>query len=352
MGVSYSENIILFRGVLTQDEINQIVKKGAVKILQTDTMPLDVPTLQKLNDEYFEKFPDTELRIYSYADCDLSPLAVMNKIKKLSIESSSTFLNIETIYSLNAIRHLRVHTHRLPDNDFLIKIPNLIETLEIDITNKSFDLKSLSRFECLETLGLYKCKKNIEIVSDLKQLRCLKLHGITLPSYSFVNKLPNLKTIAFSRGNIEKFSELYDNNTITGLYLFHLPKINNLDILERLPNLQVAEICQLTNVEKLPDLSKSKLQHLCFENMKNLFDFTSIGSAQHLKSVSETVCPTSLEIDNILPIIQNLNIEQCAFYTSSSRKNELFAKLIEQHKKKCEANTHIVRKILFPNGKM
>lgn len=112
-----------------------------------------------------------------------------------------------------------------------------------------------------------------------------------------------------------------------------MPKINNLDILERLPNLQVAEICQLTNVEKLPDLSKSKLQHLCFENMKNLFDFTSIGSAQHLKSVSETVCPTSLEIDNILPIIQNLNIEQCAFYTSSSR-NELFAKLIEQHKKR------------------
>lgn len=80
-------------------------------------MPLDVPTLQKLNDEYFEKFPDTELRIYSYADCDLSPLAVMNKIKIIN-RKLFNFLNIETIYSLNAIRHLRVHTHRLPDNDF------------------------------------------------------------------------------------------------------------------------------------------------------------------------------------------------------------------------------------------
>lgn len=32
MGVSYSENIILFRGVLTQEEINQIVKRGSKDI--------------------------------------------------------------------------------------------------------------------------------------------------------------------------------------------------------------------------------------------------------------------------------------------------------------------------------
>lgn len=352
MGVLFAENHIHFRGKLSQQEINQIIKTGAIKRLQTDKMPLDVLTLHKLNEEYFAKFPDTELRIYTYEDCDLSPLSVMNKVQKLSIETSSTFLNMEVIYSLHNIINLNIRVPKIQDKDFLEKIPNGIETLELDVESKSFDLQKLSRFTHLETLSLYKCKKNIEVISELKQLCCLKLHGITLSSYRFINELPKLRSISFSGGNIEDFSELYDNNTIIGLYLFHLPKIKNLNILEKLPNLQVAEISQLANVESLPDLSKSNLEHLYFENMKNLLDFNSVMFAPHLKSISETVCPTSFKVEYILSIVQNQNIEQCAFYTSSSKKNEEIEKLITQSKKKCEANSHIVRKILFSNGRM
>lgn len=352
MGVLFTENHIHFRGKLSQQEINQIIKTGAIKRLQTDKMPLDVLTLRKLNEEYFAKFPDTELRIYTFEDCDLSPLSVMDKVQKISIETSRAFLNIEAIYSLHDIIHLNIKAPKIQDKDFLEKIPNCIKTLELDVESKSFDLQKLSRFTRLETLSLYKCKKNIEVISELKQLYYLKLHGITLSSYRFINELPKLRSISFSGGNIEEFSELYDNNTIIGLYLFNLPKIKNLNILEKLPNLQVAEISQLTNVENLPDLSKSNLEHLCFENMKNLLDFNSVMFAPHLKSISETVCPASLKVEHILPIVQNQNIEQCAFYTSSSKKNEEIKKLIIQSKKKCEANSHTVRKILFPNGRM
>ena len=62
MGVFYLEERIDFRGALTTDEIEEIVKRGSVDTLQTNVLPLDLPTMQRLNEEYFSKFPNTELR--------------------------------------------------------------------------------------------------------------------------------------------------------------------------------------------------------------------------------------------------------------------------------------------------
>ena len=352
MGVSFSEDRITFRGDLTTDEIKQIVRNGGVDTLQTDTLPLDVSTLKRLNEEYFAKFPDTELRIYTYEICDLSPLKVMDKVRKLSVETSSGISNIEAVYSLPALSSLCIEVPKIEDKDFFAKIPVSLETLDLDIAAKSFDLKNLTRFTELKILGLHKCKKNIEAISELKQLQSLKLQGITPDSYSFVNDLPKLQNLAISGGNTEDLSELYGNQTITGLYLFHLPKINNLDILANLPNLRTVEVGQLANVSKLPDFSKSKLQHLCFENMKNLLDFKPLQFAPQLKSVAETVCPAALMADSVLPVMLNSEIEQCAFFTSSSKKNKEIEEMANKYNKKCETNAHIVRSIIFPDGRM
>ena len=50
MGVSFSEDRIDFRGKLTDYEIKQIVRSGGADTLQTDTLPLDISTLQRLNE--------------------------------------------------------------------------------------------------------------------------------------------------------------------------------------------------------------------------------------------------------------------------------------------------------------
>ena len=42
--------------------------------------------------------------------------------------------------------------------------------------------------------------------------------------------------------------------------------------------------------------------------MKNLLDFKSLQFDPQLKSVAETVCPTKLTIDSVLPVMLN-NIE-------------------------------------------
>lgn len=178
MGVLFSEDRIDFRGKLTTGEIKQIVRNGGVDTLQTDTLPLDISTLQRLNEEYFAKYPHTELRIYTYGSCDLSLLKAMDKVRKLSVEASSGILGIDAIYQLPALRHLCVETPKIEDEDFLVKIPASLESLDLDIAAKSFDLKPLTRFTELKILGLHKCKKNIEAISELKQLQSLKLHGL------------------------------------------------------------------------------------------------------------------------------------------------------------------------------
>lgn len=64
MGVFYLEERIDFRGALTTDEIEEIVKRGSVDTLQTNVLPLDLPTMQRLNEEYFSKYGAAYLYIW------------------------------------------------------------------------------------------------------------------------------------------------------------------------------------------------------------------------------------------------------------------------------------------------
>jgi len=48
----------------------------------------------------------------------------------------------------------------------------------------------------------------------------------------------------------------------------------------------------------------------------------------------------------------NPEIEQCEFFTSSSKKNKEIEEMANKYNKKCEANAHIDRSILFFDGRM
>ena len=86
--------------------------------------------------------------------------------------------------------------------------------------------------------------------------------------------------------------------------------------------------------------------------MKNLLDFKPLQFALQLKSVAETVCPAALTADSVLPVMLNSEIEQCAFFTSSSKKNKEIEEMANKYNKKYETNVHIVRSIIFFDGRM
>ena len=55
---------------------------------------------------------------------------------------------------------------------------------------------------------------------------------------------------------------------------------------------------------------------------------------------------------SVLPVMLNPEIEQCEFFTSSSKKNKEIEEMANKYNKKCETNVHIVRSIIFPDGRM
>ena len=158
--------------------------------------------------------------------------------------------------------------------------------------------------------------------------------------------------LGLSGGNTENLSELYGNDRISELYLFKQTKMENLDILAKLTELKVAEVSQMARVKELPDLSKSKLEHLFLENMKGLVNLDGVEHAPCLKTITETVCPSHRLLEQLLPVMRNEVIERCAFFTSSSKKNREFEELIKQNGKLCEHNFQEVRALLFPDGRM
>lgn len=352
MSISYCEEYVSFKGELSDNDIKELVSAGKFKRIQTDSATLDKATFKKLNDKYFVSFPEVELRIYTSGDCDIDGISLMDKLRKLSVESSASIVNIEEIYSLENLKSINLEAKSIADKDFLNKLPRGIESLGLKLASKSFDLKGITRFSELKILSLHNCSKNIECVTGLNKLERLKLHGISLKSCTFINEVKSLRMLGLSGGNTENLSELYGNDRISELYLFKQVKINNLDILAKLPELKVAEVSQMARVKELPDLSKSKLEHLFLENMKGLVNFDGIEHARQLKTITEVVCPTHREIKQLLPVMRNEVIERCAFFTSSSKKNREFEELIEQSGKLCEHNFQEVRSLIFPDGRM
>lgn len=352
MSISYCEEYVSFKGELSDNDIKELVRSGKFKRIQTDSAALDKATLKKLNDKYFVSFPEVELRIYTSGDCDIDGISLMTNLRKLSVETSASILNIEEIYSLEYLKSLDLEVKSIADKSFLESLPIGLEYFGLDLASKSFDLKDITRFSELKILSLHKCSKNIEYLEGLNKLERLKLHGISLESCTFINGVKSLRMLGLSGGNTENLSELYGNDRISELYLFKQTKLNNLDILAKLPKLKVAEVSQMARVKELPDLSKSKLEHIFLENMKGLVNFDGIEYARQLKTITEVVCPTHREIKQLLPVMRNEVIERCAFFTSSSKKNREFEELIKQNGKLCEHNFQEVRALLFPDGRM
>ena len=352
MSISFCEDYISFTGELSDNDMKELVKAGQIDRIQTDSAALDKATLKKLNDKYFVSFPEVELRIYTCGDCDIDGISLMTNLRKLSVETSASILNIEEIYSLENLKSLNLEVKSIADKDFLDKLPRGIESLGLKLASKSFDLKGITRFSELKILSLHNCSKNIESVAGLNKLERLKLHGVSLESCTFINELKSLRMLGLSGGNTENLSELYGNDRISEFYLFKQTKLNNLDILAKLPKLKVAEVSQMARVKELPDLSKSKLEHLFLENMKGLVNLDGVEHAPCLKTITETVCPSHRLLEQLLPVMRNKVIERCAFFTSSSKKNREFEELIEQSGKLCEHNFHEVRSLIFPDGRM
>ena len=337
-------------GGLTKKQLDEIVSIGVMDRIQFAAVP-EESCLRALNEQYYSKYPQTGFRIYGlYDECDLSFLKYLTNIEKLSIESSGTVVGTDSFTAISNLKKLRFCVYLFQDFNFVKSIPKTLEQLAISTKSTAFNLSLLEPFQSLKVLHLHAYKKNIESLVNLKGLESLMLIGITPKSYDFLNQLNNLRLLKIHRGNKNDFSEIYGNNSITALQLFRISHLNSIEVLSQLPNLEAVELCQLPHVKQFPVLaSHTKLKHIHLDDLKSLSDFKAIESIPNLNSFSFSVCPPTIETEQILPVLRNKSLARCSFFTANSKKNQQITELIKENKKQEYNNFITVRNLLFSN---
>lgn len=346
---SYDSNYYLsLRGRLDEKDLQEIIAIGEMDRIQADFMP-HPEDLAMLNEHYYSRYPQTGLRLYALGEkADLSVLACMTNIQKLSIQTNRSVDHIEVLSQLLSLKKLQIYVDLLNNFDFIDDVPISIEQFALSTKSKAFDLSRLTRFTNLKVLRLIRYKKNIDALAALSELVSLNIEGVTPESLAFINTLQNLKRLKIHYGNINDFSELYGNESITALKLFRITNLADAEIIAQLPNMEAVELSWLRHIDKLPDLSEhKKLKHVLMDDMKTLTDLSGLEHCASLESFHFSVCPSIFEQEHLLPVLRNPSVRQCSVYTSSTKKNEQFRKLIKESGKINDNNNKIIRKLLY-----
>ena len=351
VGIGTNSGYISIHETFTKSDLEQLLEHKNIGFdrIQTEEM-LDKQSFLLLN-EYFLKYPEIGFRWYNLIDNgDLSNLKYLTAVSILTIESGykRQITNLSVLSGLNNLRILTIHAEMLTDHSFLETITPELAHLWLGTKSATFDLTALKKFQKLRRLSLHKCKKNIEIITELPALYELTLRGITLNSLKFINDIKSLRVLKVKLGSTNCFSDLNGNMAIIALELFKISKLANLDFLKDTHSVRVLKVRELMNVVSIPDLKGHvNLRHIELDNMKNLTDFSGLVNAPSLRSVSAVVCPPKLELDDIRPILEVECLKQCCFYSSSARKNVEINNLILAYGKLNERYNGEVRELLY-----
>lgn len=203
--------------------------------------------------------------LYGIQQFDISFLRRMPHLQHLSIEchlrSTPDLIDFSVLKELK-LKSLSLDAFDLYDYRFLQELDSNIEELTILADGKSvlFDCRWLMQYKNLHTLWLgKKAKKNIESLAEIPSLRSLSLRGISLKSFDFLKQLSLEKLYLLWNSNNE-LDELKELQSLKEIGLWRINKLENIDFISDLVNLEVIKMQDLKHIKALPDLSK--LSHL------------------------------------------------------------------------------------------
>ncbi len=246
--------------------MEEIVHNPSIKWIQMGK-DLDLPqkAYRKI-DEILERRPDIYFRIYGiYGDepFDLSVLGLMPHLTRVQLDARLTedrdAINFEYLCELRNLKGLHLELFDCRDYSFIKNLSSELEELAIMAETASggiqFDCGWLLRYEKLRSLFLgKKARKHLESISGLPTLKKLSLRGIKVADFSFLKEL-SLESFALLYCGNNDLSGLGDLETLRELELWRIMKLENLDFLSSLVNLETLKLQDLNHVKTLPDMS-------------------------------------------------------------------------------------------------
>ncbi len=166
---AWSKNLfqdrVEFNDFLNAEEVETLVDNKNLKVLQCST-PVQPLTWDRLNEQFFTRRPDVELRLYGYYSqvCDLSFTARMANVRYFLADCLMDASGMENIASMEKLEKLCIGIYHLESFDFLKLVTPHLKKLQLGRTrSKKPDLSLISRFQTLEGLYIEGQQKNIEV---------------------------------------------------------------------------------------------------------------------------------------------------------------------------------------------
>lgn len=256
------------------------------------------------------KHPEVELRAYGSSDGSITDLDFLRFFPHLRRFSADELYN-----SLTSI-------------DGLGFLPDDVESLTIGQTKKRLSMAPLRRFERLQRLYVEGQTKDLDVISELQELRSLTLRSITLPGLAILRPLHNLRALDLKLGGTKDLSELPNLGQLEYLELWMVKGLSDLSPVQDVPKLEYLFLQSLRQVTSLPEMSGlTALTRVWLETMKGLTNLSPLRDAPALRQLVLVNMP-HLKPEHLQPIVGHPTLTTLGAGLGSDKKNEAVRALL------------------------
>ncbi|HEY1680013.1 MAG TPA: hypothetical protein VGF98_00025 [Candidatus Tumulicola sp.] len=278
--MSESKHLEIERG-LTDDFS---IPSGIQRISFDERLPQD--DLEKLGNELYHR-PE---------------IAVAACFRHVSLRSKRTLepiTDLEFLRYFPNIRNLYIDLWELIDISGLRYIRSLESFSLGETKTKRHSLRFLEMFPNIRELSLEGHVKGIDAIRSLQKLECLRLRCVTLPDTSILEPLQDLRTLELVLGGTVRLQGLCKLSKLRHLELTMIRKLDDVNVIGELRNVETLHLQGLRNVTELPSLRNlTRLRSVYLETMKGLQHIRGVAEAPSLQKLilidMTKVDPTSL----------------------------------------------------------
>ncbi len=218
--------------------------------------------------------------------------------------------------------------HSLTNIEGLNYLPEKAEFIGIGQTKKRLSLTPLARFKDLQRLYIEGQTKDIEVVSELREIRSLTLSSVTLPGLSLLRPLRHLRALDLKLGGTQDLSELPHVGEIEYLELWMVKGLSDVSPIAELPKLEYLFLQALRQVTALPPMSGlASLSRVWLETMKGLTDLWPLRDAPALRQLA-VVDMSHLQPHALQPLVGHPTLASLRAGLGSKKKNDAVEALI------------------------
>ncbi len=323
-----------FEESLSENEVQALLTDEGLKTLQCSG-PVKPQTWELLNDQFFTRRPDVELRVYGFrlsVMCDLSFTSRMTNVHRFSADALMDAVGVEHIAAMEKLESLKIGIYHLEGFGFLDFVTKHLKRLFLGVTkSKKPDLSPLSRFDSLEEIYIEGQQKHIEALSQLKSLQDVTLRSISTPDISYLRPLDRMWSLDIKLGGIRDLYAIEGMKNIKYLELWQIRGLSDIGVVSSLTGLQYLFLQSLRRVATLPPFERlTELRRIYIENMRGLKEICSLEFAPALEEFIHNGT-TNMQPEDYLPLLRNPHLKRAAGWLGSDKKTLRFKELIRQH---------------------